>query len=184
MTEKREPYSTPGTATPDAPGALLLGPLGCPECGATMANMSDDHATICCMAPGCALRYVAFWRPTVPLQRASQPRPVFRPYEDFRAELVAEGRLPGKSTTSIDANGLGLDLSAYIGEECRLCGQELTAEDAAEATWAGDRARQSLCAMAHRRCWNGLVEVAGDLGFDVRAAVARAYSGQFMTLSI
>jgi len=151
--------------------ALLLGPLGCPECGATMFDLGDG--TICCVAPRCSLYRLPFRRPTVPLERAGERHaPEARPYEDFRAELAAEGVI----RTGSGASDLVLTLASYIGEECRLCGRELTADDVAEATWAGDRSGQRLCAMAHRRCWNGFVEVAADLGFDARAAVARFYA--------
>ncbi len=171
MTEKREPYSTPGTATPEAPAALLLGPLGCPECGEAMLDRGDN--TLCCTTPFCSLHRVLFRRPTVPLEReVERHEPEVRPYEDFWAELAAEGVI----WTDSGASDLVLTLASYIGEECRLCGRELTADDVAEATWAGDRSGQCLRAMAHRRCWNGFVEVAADLGFDARAAVARFYA--------
>jgi hypothetical protein len=229
MTETREPYGRPDLVLEamegdnyGLPGALLLGPLGCPECGVAMFDRGDN--TLCCINPGCSLYRVPFRRPTVPVERAEalvvdvraderekcaryvelqswiyaegwprNPGAVIalrdaardiranhlraaRPLEEFQAEMVAEDLLPGEMTSDAETDpDWARTLAAYIGEECRLCGQELTAEDVAEATWAGDRSGQRLCAMAHRRCWNGLVEVAADLGFDARAAVARLY---------
>lgn len=61
-------------------------------------------------------------------------------------------------------------LLMYVNEPCRICGRVIRREDLHDSVFAG-YSKDNKSRAAHKRCWDGFVEMVRDLGIDLEEAI-------------